>query len=189
MAKACIKTDSWVWDRHLARWRRLHAPPPFPRQLLDCVRDVLRATANLPVSSRWALVRTWLNGWCTKRRFQQQGPCVFCGCAEDSLEHFTCCQIVRQTGLILASIPRRGSDRLSFLLLDGAAPAGESLVRHVTFWHTLYRTHNYLRYNATEVAAVPERIRTELRGLLIRHGSLRAAFPATLPLVGRARVE
>ena len=40
------------------------------------------------------VLKTWCNGWCTSRRFQERPihPCLFgCTGAEDSLEHYTLC--------------------------------------------------------------------------------------------------
>eukprot|EP00959_Pyramimonas_sp_CCMP1952_P054540 1140117-Pyramimonas_sp.AAC.1 len=48
-----------------------------------------------PPCVRAALLRTWFNGWCTGRRFQQQRACIF-GCAlDDSIEHYARCPVVR----------------------------------------------------------------------------------------------
>lgn len=44
-----------------------------------------------------AMLRTWLNGWCTGRRFQQAGQCRFrCGQRADSVEHYAACPVTRQ---------------------------------------------------------------------------------------------
>eukprot|EP00969_Alexandrium_andersonii_P012236 533881-Alexandrium_andersonii.AAC.1 len=58
----------------------------------------MEVLAHAPPSTRRALARAWLNGWCTQRRFQCAGVCPFCGEAEDSLEHFTQCHVLRGAG-------------------------------------------------------------------------------------------
>ena len=48
---------------------------------------------RVPPCVLFCLVATWCNAWCTKRRFQQEGPCqLLNGCSgEDSLEHYATC--------------------------------------------------------------------------------------------------
>ena len=180
-----INNDASCWDRRLARWRGLSTAPPFPRQVRARVCEVLKVAARLPTSSRWALVRTWLNGWCTKRRFQQKGACLFCHLEEDSIEHFSCCRLVRKVGQRLTGIPQRVDDRLDFLLLDNSSSLqGLTFTKQVAYLHALYNAHNSLRINAAAAQSAPSQIRNHLRGLLMRHPSLRAAFPGSLPLVG-----
>ena len=39
-----------------------------------------------------AVLETWVNGWCTSRRFQYHGNvCPFSSTGEDSIDHFACC--------------------------------------------------------------------------------------------------
>ena len=55
-----------------------------------------------------AIVRTWYNGWCTGRRFQQSGTCIF-GCQyEDSIEHYSRCPIVMNFGHRYLNLERGG---------------------------------------------------------------------------------
>ena len=43
-----------------------------------------------------AVLRTWFDGWCTKRRFGGVGNCVLCGLADgDDLEHLQHCPAIR----------------------------------------------------------------------------------------------
>ena len=76
------------WRRRLARWRiglPAAARPLRAQEILHLLRSAL------PPRVRAALVRTWFNGWCTGRRFQQRCACIF-GCpAEDSIEHYSLC--------------------------------------------------------------------------------------------------
>jgi len=183
LGRAAVRDDAKTWERRLSRWRSLHPTPPFPRQLSANARCVLNAVAGLPASSRWALIRTWLNGWSTLRRHQKRGPCAFCQRAEDSIEHFVGCAVVRDVGASLTGVPRRDGDKLSFLLLDSSAPSGVLLTRMVAYWHALYRTHNRMRHQPAVGEGVRCALRAELRSLLIRHGALQAAFPSALPLV------
>ena len=55
--------------------------------------DILRR--SVPPSTVAAVLRTWLNGWCTSRRFSQEVlPCRFCSTETDALEHYLVCPAV-----------------------------------------------------------------------------------------------
>ena len=48
---------------------------------------------------RAAVLRTWWNGWVTKRRMQDRSKgCIFGCTSEDSIEHYACCSTVREFG-------------------------------------------------------------------------------------------
>ena len=176
--------DAHMWRGRLTRWGRMMDTPHFPCVLLRRAEHMSTCVAPLPSSSRWALVKAWLNGWCTRRRFQMDAPRLFCHSASDSIEHFTCCRIVRTTALRLADIPLgAGKGRLSFLLLGASPPSGAQLTRQVAFLHALYRARNRLRHQPPDDLTSATTLRAELRGILIRHPSLGAAFPSSLPLL------
>ena len=68
-----------------------------------------------------AVFRTYFNGWCTARRFQQAGTCAF-GCIdyEDSVEHYARCPVLARFGqkcLRLSYFPEPDQRRLDFFLL------------------------------------------------------------------------
>ena len=82
----------------LERWRLQEAPIGIMTR-----RSVQRLTKIFSLTTvRVGVVifRTWLNGWCTARRFQHKdSKCVFnCECAfsEDSIEHYAFCPIIRR---------------------------------------------------------------------------------------------
>ena len=81
--------------RRLARYDMLL----YGRVRAERAMLVLPALSSyLPARARAAVLRAWWNGWVTRRRFQQQGWCIFgCRC-EDSIEHYARCPVVREFG-------------------------------------------------------------------------------------------
>ena len=88
--------DPWpVLDRRLSRWRKLQVDAPWPRIMRVRFTATLAAIQDAPAATKWAYIRTILNGWCTARRFQATRLCLFCNKGEDSLEHFSRCTVIR----------------------------------------------------------------------------------------------
>ena len=78
--------------RKLARWQL----PIFPRVAATRALLVMARLRRL-VQPRViaAVIRTWFNGWCTSRRFQQQGSCIFgCRYGEDAVQHYLQCGVL-----------------------------------------------------------------------------------------------
>ena len=77
----------------LERWNLGGQPGATARRLVQALAR-LRKVAPPRVCA--AVLRTCWNGWCTERRFQKVGHCVF-GCTElmqeDSLEHYAGCSV------------------------------------------------------------------------------------------------
>ena len=77
----------------LERWNL----PGFPGRTAErFVRALSQLKEHLPPRVCAAILRTAWNGWCTKRRFQSLGACVF-GCGAflqaDSVEHYSGCRV------------------------------------------------------------------------------------------------
>ena len=100
-----------------------------------------------------AVLSTLWNRWCTARRFQRQGVCVLgCKCAEDSIEHYASCPMIRCFGwtfLRLHWLPQEGL--LHLLVLHGALSDDSSLCRAAILTYAAWRTTETLRR-----AAVPQ---------------------------------
>ena len=62
---------------------------------LQRIRRLLKASTKLPQRHAWNYLRLIHNGWHTHRRYQRPRPCVFCCGAEDSIEHYLRCPILR----------------------------------------------------------------------------------------------
>ena len=148
MGRETAPSASDVLARRLGRWRLIAHNPPFPRILAARAIAILRRLANAPGATRWAVVRLWLNGWTTARRFQQQASCVLCAGGEDSVEHLALCPVVRDVALRNLRITFSSSEPLHFLLL-GVAPRREhTLLAHAALLPGLHLATNSIRHGA-----------------------------------------
>ena len=94
-----------------------------------------------------SILHTHWNSWCTRRRFQQPGTCLF-GCsllAEDSLEHYSSCPLIRSF-LSTLRLPAFNSMDM-FLLLDHRLWSDEKLIVLAIAVHCVYTAFNYVRVN------------------------------------------
>ena len=147
IANAKVAICPWATlDRRLRRWASLAAPPRFPRILRSRLSANLTAISGAPVATRWAYMRTIMNGWCTPRRFQRDSPCPFCGGCQDSLEHFARCPAVREVANLRLFLGQQAAHPLTFFLLDGHARPNAQCIRSAAFLHALYRTHKAVRH-------------------------------------------
>ena len=160
-----------MWDRRLVRWRTLESCPPAAHIIRGRVTRTLQKVSCMPPSTRWAVVRLWLNGWCTGRRFQKPAACTFCGKMEDSIEHFARCPVVREVGNLKLSLGLSSSDPLRFLLLDGAEREATIWCRHAAYIHAVFSAHNACRHGARP-PSMADRLWTEFRAVCMQHGSV-----------------
>ena len=130
-----------LWERCLHRWGSLAVRAPFARVLRERAHTVMEGLASCPPSTRWALGWTWLNGWCTARRFQQSAQCTFCGRGEDSIEHFSRCPTLRELGSRRLQFGLCQQEPLRWLLLDGNIADSRDLILRAVFLHAIYRAH------------------------------------------------
>ena len=143
--------------RRLDRWPLL----TLPGRRVGKVRRVLNVLSRLTTPRvQAAYLRMVCNGWCTKRRFQHGGFCLFgCGAGEDSLEHMATCWKVGEwfsTHLQLHVARGRGALDELFCMTTDSDPmlAGgystqhfESyVVRRALGCYALFRIHNGMRY-------------------------------------------
>ena len=160
-----------VWDRRLRRWSVLTQPPVSCRKLRQRCYEGMCIIAKAPPSTRWALARAWLNGWCTARRFQTRQACPFCGGGEDSIEHFCRCRVIREVGNSRLALGLDPADPLGLLLLDGRFRTRHATLRHALFLHAVYKAHNALRRADSDRSAF-ETIWTHVRGIALQHREL-----------------
>jgi hypothetical protein len=113
-----------------------------------CALEVVKA--NLPPKVGAAVLRTAWNGWCTSRRFQQHGKCVF-GCQsliqEDSIEHYSGCAV----GLFFLRQKLRFRDKVDrgHLIVLGANSGNQSDETwcKLALWSfVMYKAFNHLRH-------------------------------------------
>ena len=144
--------------RHkLERW----CMPLFPRlRASRAVRVMDRLHKLAPPRVASALLRTWFNGWCTRRRFQGSGSCIF-GCAygKDSVEHYSACSRLHSYGRQQLRPRDPGEPGLRtqcFMLLEASSTyTDELLVRRALLLTAAYKLHCRLRrsppFTETEV--------------------------------------
>ena len=102
---------------------------------------------RVPPRVHQANIRLHLNGWHTKRRYQEDGCCEFCGKkgSEDSIEHFFYCSIVQDllpAALKLGS-PARAPISTFFLFgLDG-----KTRILMALYVFGIYTLHNKIRHS------------------------------------------
>ena len=130
--------------RHkLARWQL----PVFPRiRAMRAARIVPRLRRLVAPRVLAAVLRTWYNGWCTRRRFQGRGRCVFgCGLGADSVDHYMCCSRVHGVGQrqLRLPVPADFMERgvLFMLLAASSQLSDETLVRRALLLTAAYRLH------------------------------------------------
>ena len=129
--------------RKLARWQL----PVFPRiRAMRAACIIPRLRRLVPPKVLAALLRCRYKGWCTKRRFQGRGRCVFgCSLGADSVDHYICCSRLHQLGHrqlrlpIPADFAKRG---VHFLLLAPRSQLpDEFFVRRALLLTAAYRLH------------------------------------------------
>ena len=148
-----------AFDRKVRNWK---GPALLPGRRVDrCRRVMAQLPPSTPPRVRAALLRTWLNGWCTGRRFGIRGGRCAYGCqhGEDAIQHYLGCPVlwkfgVEQLGL---SDPATPEGRVSRLLLwDGAA--ADQLRAAALLLAVGYKTYNVLRHRAAGHGQPPPEI-------------------------------
>ena len=140
----------------LERWRL----PLFPRlRAQRAARVLLRLRQVVPPRVVAAVLRTWYNGWCTRRRFQGRGKCVFgCSHGADAVEHCIQCTRIHRHGesqLRLLPAPTFADRGVSFMLLDAHSRMPDDvLARRALLLTAAYRLH--CRYRRGEPFSDPE---------------------------------
>ena len=149
--------------QRLNRWRL----PGFPRrtaaralQSLESVRTVA------PPRVCAAVLSTMWNRWTTARRFQGAGRCVFlCSpTAQDSIEHYCSCAVVRQAylkglRLRLRAHPEALSDFLLVSLPPGDGQQNTILTRTALMVYATYVVTNAIRHGGHKPAEALEMLR------------------------------
>ena len=134
----------------LSKW----SLPLFPRlRAMRAARLLPRLQRLAPPRVVSAVIRTWYNGWCTRRRFQQRGQCIFgCSLGADAVEHYICCSRLLRHGeqRLRLPPPTTFADRgVSFLLLEPRSNLPtDVLIRRALLLAAAYRLHCRLRHGA-----------------------------------------
>ena len=116
-----------------------------------------RATATItqvrsccPPCVLWAVVRTWMNGWCTARRFQKRGTrgCLLSAeCkGEDSIEHYLRCEVVRDVARKKFRLVTCKDHAGDLLLLNGGYSDEKHVAKAAALLYAVYITTNAARH-------------------------------------------
>ena len=108
---------------------------------------MLRTAA--PPCVRAALLRTWFNGWCAGRRFQQQRRCIFGCMLEDLIEHYAPCPVAHAFAWRRLAIPSVSDSLGAFLLLDRpvATLSADAVLLLAARTAAVYRAHCKARHS------------------------------------------
>ena len=133
----------WRFRARFARWDLQLAP----RIAANRGITLLQKLSKLVAPRVWAACfKTLLNAWCTKRRFQEIGPCVF-QChphAQDSIEHYCRCKcFARLHEHFFRTRPPRNLQE--FLLLEHNSWDDDRLILNAVGLFAVYSTFNWAR--------------------------------------------
>ena len=123
----------------------------YPRLRAQRAVVVINRLATLvPPRVCAAVLRIWLAGWCSARRFGSTGSCVCCSLAgSDSVAHASVCRALADFGSQHLGLARHGipdDRRLHFLLLESASQLCDSkLILGAIRVSAAYRVHCRLR--------------------------------------------
>ena len=136
----------WRLRERLGRWQVQLAP-----RIVACRSMVLlKRIAKLVAPRVWVVVfKTLYNAWCTKRRFQEQGCCVFkCNPqALDAIEHYCHCPVFRKLHTdFLRTRPPNGMQE--FLLLNHSSLGDDGLITNAVALYALFTAFNHFRINS-----------------------------------------
>lgn len=135
----------------------------FPRLRAQRALQVLaRLRSLVPPRVLAALMRTWYDGWCTRRRFQgRDSSCLFgCTCGDDSVQHYCCCGALHDfavRGMRLPPQESRADKALAFMLLEPASRLPDDvLARRALLLAAAYALHCHHRRRQGPLGAPAE---------------------------------
>ena len=113
--------DNGPENRIRHRIQRWQFPDPIGHVARRALRRLKSAFSLVTPRVAAVLLRTLFNGWCTARRFQEEGVCILgcCGEARDSIEHYSRCPVQVRFATRYLRIPSHhvGSPQ-SFMCMD-----------------------------------------------------------------------
>jgi hypothetical protein len=147
----------------LARWPMTLFPRLRAARAAAAAARLRRLVAPQVLS---AATRLWMNGWCSRRRFQGYGPCIFgCRYGEDAIDHYCQCTKLHDYGCRRLRLPRApdlDQRATSFMLLEPrSALPDDRLVRRALLVTAAYRLH-YLAQHGQPLNTDPEYLQRAL---------------------------
>jgi len=150
---AMLRRRAWLrrgLDQFAAKVRRWQLPKPLPGLRANrCRRVMKQLPKRTPPRVRAAMLRTWLDGWCTSRRFGDRGGrCAFgCPLGDDAVQHYVCCPRLWRFGAahLNAEDPGTAEARTVRALLWESGASAADLATMATLVAVGYRAYNVLR--------------------------------------------
>ena len=142
-----------VIRRRLRRWNNRETGETERSTTDIAIRNIRVIAKTCKPSVLAAYLRTILNGWVTRRRFRFHsgsssdfGCCVFgCGIGCDSIEHYTCCQVVNDF-FKKSGLSRYSPNVPSFLLISYKQP--EDYIKcQARCIYAVYLSHAILKHD------------------------------------------
>jgi len=132
--------------RRLDKWATMVTHPGHRTARACRVMEVLSRIGTPRIQA--AYLRTICNGWCTRHRFQGQGPCAFgCESGSDKLVHYACCtKVDALLGSHLQLSRSPGHRELDDFLCMGEV-RDEKIRDRALGLYALYRLFNGVRLN------------------------------------------
>ena len=151
LARCEAYNHEYVIRSKLKRWHITSAPEgTLARRACKILRSAFDST---PVRVANVLFRTWCNGWCTARRFQKTTSMCLFGCSSgslpgchDSIEHYACCQVVRQFALQTVNLPPRVVGTLQGFLCLVSGIEDHTLIVQQLLLYAVYTASNRYRH-------------------------------------------
>ena len=146
-----------VLRRKLKRWGIRTVPEGTLARRAS--RYIRHAFTLVPTRVAVVLFRTWLNGWCTARRFQvRHATCLFaCGLAgecNDSIEHYAFCPVLKKFAIQQLRIPQHlVGTMLGFLCLDRDVDDNMRTLQ-LLLLYAVYSAANTLRFRHAGSAGI-----------------------------------
>ena len=198
----CLRPASVV-DTHIRRrfdrWPLSSLPGHRPSRLKSNLASI---SSLVPPRIIAATVRTAFNGWCTARRFQASGSCIFgCDGGYDGIEHYAnCAQFFSLCQRHLQLKPPPVGARLAWFIGLGfdlhsspdfewppASPQAALLAVRAIATYAIYRTHNACRLTISKgeeaCQAFPAYVQEAIRGHSKARSLLTQAYPQSAGVV------
>ena len=145
--KQWLRAGPKTLRKKLGGWNADVLPGHRVQRSVEAMRRLPRKT---PPRIKAAVLRSWLDGWCTKRRFGSRGSKCMFGCehGEDALSHYTRCSKVWGFGCkhLHLDVPETPSGRTTAAMLWERGCPKKRLIDLATMMAVAYRAHNKLRH-------------------------------------------
>ena len=169
-ATTLLRRQQWLqvgmaqFSSKVRKWRNAGLLPG--RRAGRCLRVMQKLPKKTPPRVRAAVLRTWLGGWCTDRRFGRRGgSCAFgCPLGEDALAHYVCCPQLWRFGAARLGLTDPGdpATRTTRALLWCSAADNEEVTRTAMLMAVGYKAHNVLRHRTAAMPLAISRLFDEI---------------------------